>query len=294
LLTLLYHNLVSSPVTGLPVAGAQVSVETFAAQIRKFRRQLLHPKEAHDQLIKGKSPRGVLVTFDDGAEGITTAGEILAEAGGVGVAFVCPGSLDSGVWFYRLADTLCRSKRSAINWQKQVVPIGNAAEKRAAYKLISTHLFDLSPEERERWLSEVLVSLSPVQGDPHPALRTHDEQGLRKAAATGGLVFANHSWSHPNLTSLRDVSLKKEIEHAHDWLESSGLPTVNWFAFPRGKYDQRVRDAVRRVCPLAFGASPLDRDVLPRVGLYAADRNPMRLRLKTMFEGRFMRLLARG
>jgi peptidoglycan/xylan/chitin deacetylase (PgdA/CDA1 family) len=254
---------------------------------------LLDPFDVHEQLTKGNTPRGVLVTFDDGAVGIVEAGRILAEVGARGVAFVCPGALASGLWFYRLADALMRATVSRIRWQDSDLEVSGRVDKLKAYKTISKKLFDSAQHVRDVCLENIIDDLH-VSAEPKlPSLATLNEEGIREAERTGGLVFANHSWSHPNLATLPREELSREIEQAHSWLVSSGLPTVPWFAFPRGTHDNHVRSEVARWCPVAFGAYAVEKEtVWPRTYLCELDSNPIRLAIKTTWEGRLRRSLS--
>lgn len=293
MLTLLYHNIVSSPVHNVPVASGQVTATTFRKHLGRFRRRLLDPFDVHEQLTKGNTPRGVLVTFDDGAVGIVEAGRILAEVGARGVAFVCPGALASGLWFYRLADALMRATVSRIRWQDSDLEVSGRVDKLKAYKTISKKLFDSAQHARDVCLENIIDDLH-VSAEPKlPSLATLNEEGIREAERTGGLVFANHSWSHPNLATLPREELSREIEQAHSWLVSSGLPTVPWFAFPRGTHDSHVRSEVARWCPVAFGAYAVEKEMVwPRTYLCELDSNPIRLAIKTTWEGRLRRSLS--
>jgi hypothetical protein len=287
MLTLLYHNVLSDP-ANIPIAKTQVTLETFIRHVTKFRRRVLHPQEVHEQLIQGKVPDGILVTFDDGAAGIIEAGRALASMGKVGVAFVCPGTLRSGLWFYRLADGLTRATADRIRLNGYDLALETGIDRLKAYSLLSKELFNLQSSQRDQLLEDLLRHVRLAPGNPPPALRTLDESGLRLAAQTGGLIFANHSWSHPNLVSLSEAELAYEVGQAESWLRSSGLPTLPWFAFPRGSFDERVRKEVARFCPVAFGASPRkeDRSVLPRTFLCGLDSNAFRFALKTVWDGR--------
>jgi peptidoglycan/xylan/chitin deacetylase (PgdA/CDA1 family) len=293
MLVLLYHNVLSAPASGLPVAGNQVTIETFRRHIEKFRSRLLHPVEVHEQLLRGRTPRGVLITFDDGASGIVEAGRVLAEVGTPGVAFICPGALTTGLWFYRLADSIVRATVEHLNWRNTQLLLSQPKEKREAYALISKQLFDWPPGLRNEALFEIEAAAELSASQTHPALKTIDETGVRHAAETRGLVFANHSWSHPNLTKLSKAELAHEVEGAHSWLESSGLPVVPWFAFPRGEYNSSVTALVKRFCPVSFGANARENEsgILPRTYLRDADSNPIRLGAKTAWEGRLRRSL---
>jgi peptidoglycan/xylan/chitin deacetylase (PgdA/CDA1 family) len=290
MLTLLYHNVLKASAEGLPVAGHQVTIETLQWHVDCFRARLLHPLEVHDQLRRGKIPNGVLITFDDGAAGILDAGRILAEIGIPGVAFICPGALNGGLWFYRLADLLVRARVPRLRWREFDLSLTQPKEKCEAYMSLSSKLFDWPNRVRDEGLAEIEAAARIDERAPHPALTTLDEAGVRRAAETGGLFFANHSWSHPNLVELPMADLTHEVEAAQSWLESSGLPTLPWFAFPRGNYDGRVNKVVAKFCPVMFGANATEREsrVLPRTYIRGAD-NFIRFAAKTTWEGRFRR-----
>jgi peptidoglycan/xylan/chitin deacetylase (PgdA/CDA1 family) len=296
MLTLMYHNILTGPAHDLPVAGSQVTLEAFRRQMLRFRHELLNPFEVHAQLIAGKVPRGVLVTFDDGALGVIDAGRVLAELGALGVAFICPGAITSGLWFYKLADALVRATAQRLRWRQFDLALAGRPEKLAAYGSLSRSLFEMPPIARDEALRQILESLRISSAQPTPGLATLDEVTLRQAQETGGLVFANHSWSHPNLVGLPETELVREVEAADFWLRSSGLPTVPWFAFPRGTHDRRVRDVVARYCPLAFGASAYDTSngIFPRTYVRDLDANALRFALKTVWGGRLGAVISRG
>lgn len=296
MLTLLYHNVLNKPADGLPVAGHQVMLATFREHIYKLRRLLLHPLDAQEQIMRGKTPQGVVITFDDGAAGIIEAGKILTEVGMAGVAFICPGAVSGGLWFYRLADALVRASVSRITWRGSELPLALSEEKRLAYARLSSELFDLPSEEREECLRMVVGACEPIPGAPVAALSVLNKEGLKRAAETGGVIFGNHSWSHPNLVKLSGAELMHEVRAAHDWLESSGMPCLPWFAFPRGSYDASVRQIVHRFCPVAFGARAREDapEVWPRTAIYKMDAHRLRFALKTAWGGRLRACLPVG
>jgi len=295
MLTLLYHNILCAPEDRWPVAYRAVTLSIFEGHVRRLRKHLLHPAEVHEQIVKGREPKGVLITFDDGASGILEAARVLARHGKTGVAFVCPGAVKEGLWFYRLGDALVRASQERLRWQEHDLSLGTASDRRRAYKTLSTYLFPLPARDRDAQLSEIIAQAQPVGEGPHPNLTILDEEGLRRTAETGGMIFANHTWSHPNLTTLPPEELSREIGDAEAWLQVSGLPTLPWFAFPRGEHDARVREAVAQAGLVAFAATPYEPvpSVWPRTGLYAMDGHPLRFALKTAFGGRLLRLYER-
>lgn len=59
-----------------------------------------------------------------------------------------------------------------------------------------------------------------------------------------GATFGSHSLTHPLLTSLSDCELRREVSESKSKLEDLlGVP-VEWFAYPYGDVDRRVRAAV--------------------------------------------------
>lgn len=289
----MYHNVLSEPANGLPAAANQVTLDAFRQHVGRMRKRLLHPLDVHRDLLRGKIPQGVLITFDDGAAGVLKAAQVLAEAGSAAVAFICPGALNGGIWFYRLADALVRTISAQLNWRELSFPLVSPEHKRQAYAVLSRLLFDLPPSVRDGYLAEIVSAVEPTEGIPHPSLTTLDEAGLREAAETGGVIFANHSWSHPNLAKLSTSDLKWEIDEARRWLETSGLPVLPWFAYPRSIHDARVREAVSEFYPISFGENDPEGCLaaLPRVGIYRKDSNLFRFTLKTVLKGRLRRLL---
>ena len=293
MLTLLYHNILTGPADDVPVAERQVTLETFRRHMLRFRHKLLNPFDVHAQLTVGKVPRGVLVSFDDGAVGVINAGRVLAELGAVGVVFICPGAIANGLWFHRVADAIVRATTQRLRWRQLDQALAGRSARLAAYSSVSKVLFEMSPVARDEALEEVVDALHISSAQPTAALATLDEVTLRQAQATGGLVFANHSWSHPNLVALSTQELDREVSGAQSWLESSGLPVLPWFAFPRGIHDARVREVVARHCRVAFGASARETapQVLPRTYMCQLDASWVRLAVKTAWQGRLRRHL---
>jgi len=60
-----------------------------------------------------------------------------------------------------------------------------------------------------------------------------------------GVVFGSHSLTHPLLTSLGDEDLRREVHDSKTKLEDLLGAPVQWFGYPYGDADRRVRAAVR-------------------------------------------------
>ena len=59
-----------------------------------------------------------------------------------------------------------------------------------------------------------------------------------------GVTFGSHSATHPLLTSLSDSELLREVRGSKAKLEDALGTSVEWFAYPFGDVDRRVRSAV--------------------------------------------------
>ena len=80
------------------------------------------------------------------------------------------------------------------------------------------------------------------RGEPSRALM--DWPRLREVA-DAGIEIGSHSLSHPDLRSLSDSRLQAECRASRERLEDGLGRPVRYFAYPRGLFDPRVRDAVR-------------------------------------------------
>ncbi|UOE26405.1 polysaccharide deacetylase family protein [Agromyces soli] len=64
---------------------------------------------------------------------------------------------------------------------------------------------------------------------------------LRPLVDAGQVQLANHTWSHPDLTSLDDQGIVDELTRTHDFLgEKFGVDARPFFRPPFGYYDDRV------------------------------------------------------
>ena len=88
-----------------------------------------------------------------------------------------------------------------------------------------------------------------------------------RAWAASGMEFGSHSCTHPDLTSLNEAELQREITLSRDELASVIAAPVVSFAYPFGRHDERVRRIVSQTYNLAFS---IER------GLVTPDGDPMR------------------
>lgn len=64
---------------------------------------------------------------------------------------------------------------------------------------------------------------------------------LRPLVESGQIQLANHTWSHPSLTSIGDSSIRSELGRTHEFLISNyGIEATPYFRPPYGNHDSRV------------------------------------------------------
>jgi len=72
-----------------------------------------------------------------------------------------------------------------------------------------------------------------------------------------GITFGSHSHTHAWLTSLSDEELHRELKQSKAILESKLNRPVNFFCYPYGKLNERVKEAVKKAGYLtAFSGQP--------------------------------------
>jgi len=71
--------------------------------------------------------------------------------------------------------------------------------------------------------------------------------GFHNTHIYNGFEFGGHTYSHPaDLKECDDERLNTEIDLAKKMLEEKVGKKTEWFCYPRGRYDHRVMNAVRR------------------------------------------------
>jgi len=65
-----------------------------------------------------------------------------------------------------------------------------------------------------------------------------------KALANRNIDFGSHTVTHENLTDLDDEALRYEVSESKRAIEENLQREVSLFSYPRGQFDQRVKDMV--------------------------------------------------
>ena len=126
------------------------------------------------------------------------------------------------------------------------------------------------------WPAELdLVSSALYLGDPPSA--TSLTPGMVQGLLDGGWGLESHSVSHLDLTGLWGEKLRRELVESRERLETLFAVPVDFFCYPGGIYDRRVKLAVRRAGYLAatgtrYGAAtPRDLFSLARIYAYRGE-----------------------
>jgi peptidoglycan/xylan/chitin deacetylase (PgdA/CDA1 family) len=70
---------------------------------------------------------------------------------------------------------------------------------------------------------------------------TETAEVLRPLVASGQIQLANHTWDHPDLTSLSDDAIRSQLQRAHDFIQTTfGVDARPYFRPPYGYINGRV------------------------------------------------------
>lgn len=93
-----------------------------------------------------------------------------------------------------------------------------------------------------------------------------------------GMEFGSHTCSHPHLDELPVQEMIKEIVESKSLIEQKLGSQITGFCYPSGRFNNLVKEAVRKAGYLAAVVTPrqgqLDEDVysLKRIGIYSNDK----------------------
>jgi len=218
-LILCYHNVVA---VGAPVLGdpcLHMPRDRFEQQIRWLidHYTVIDLREFVDRLSAGKSLRAVAaLTFDDGYAGVFEhAAPILRQVGVPATVFVIgTAGRQTGFWWDR----------------KSIVD-------------------SIDPALRRDWLNALRGDETAiVRGDARdelPASHRPADWAVVRSALQSGLTIGAHSVTHRSLPTLSDRELEFEIVTSRTMIETATGARPDWFAYPYGLWDYRVRSRVR-------------------------------------------------
>jgi peptidoglycan/xylan/chitin deacetylase (PgdA/CDA1 family) len=256
---LCYHNVVPTNAAGAwDQLGLHMPVAAFERQMQWLRKHytVVPLDEFAARFARHASLRGLAaVTFDDGYNGVFEhAWPVLRDLGIPATAFILGAAPEAGDAFW---------------WDDPAV------------------LRAYSPERRQTWLTALAGDSTLIAQSITPARRPRGPSLCRKAgwpqiaeAARAGLRLGAHSMTHRSLPLLDDVELQREVSECRDRIVTATGVTPEFFAYPYGNWDKRVRAAIRGAgyrgaVTLEFDAHapPIDVWSLPRVSIPAGIRD---------------------
>ena len=255
---LCYHNIIAgTEAEASDSLGLHMPLATFSKQMRWLAStyQTVPLKELVSRVSNGGSLRGVAaVTFDDGYAGVfENAWPVLRDLGIPATVFV-------------VAEAPGRDQR--FWWDDPDV------------------LRAYSPARRQDWLTTLRGdgaaigdSLAPERRPPTPPAAPWCRPATWPTisdAARSGLQLGVHSATHRSLPVLDELELQHEVVESREIITRRTGVTPEFFAYPYGLWNDRVRDAVRTaVYRAAFTlesgrhATTTDPWTLPRVSVPA-------------------------
>ena len=220
---LCYHNVVPSGYEGIGGAGVHMASDTFERQMRwlKSRYTVLSLSEFVDRLERGASLRATaVIAFDDGYNGVfEQAAPILQALGIPATVFVVAEAVGRAAGFW---------------WDQPAVAK------------------TMTPSLRDSWLQDLqgdddaIVGVAAPQGRsnlPH-SHRPADWSTIRSWFGKG-LDIGIHSSTHRCLPALPDHDLDHELEDSRVAVHQATGVWAQFFAYPYGRCDARVRARVR-------------------------------------------------
>jgi peptidoglycan/xylan/chitin deacetylase (PgdA/CDA1 family) len=220
---LCYHNVVSDEGPGGGDPGLHLSRERFAKQMRWLADHyaVVSLGEFADRLAAGRSLRWVAaVTFDDGYSGVFEHALPILEA---------------------------------LRMPATVLLVADAAGRKAGFWWDRPEIVaSATPPRRERWLSElrgdgdaILSGAGAVAGRECSSSYLPADWNTIRAHLGRGIGIGVHSATHRSLPSLGDEELDYEIVSSRDVVQRALGVRCEFFAYPYGRWDARVRGLVR-------------------------------------------------
>ena len=200
--------------------------------------QVLRLDEAVARLRRNDLPaRALAITFDDGyADNHDVALPILQRHGLSATFYIATGFLDGGRMFNDTVIEAVRGCRHPVLALDDLgidgvgaLPLGDAAQRRAAIDALLKGLKYLQPQARLQRVQQVADRAGAALPD-HLMMSSAQVSGLHNA----GMLVGAHTVSHPILAVLDAPQARREIDRSREQLQAlTGMP-VSHFAYPNG------------------------------------------------------------
>lgn len=248
---LVYHR-----VEGDSTVRSDLNPDLVTASPRVFEQHLRHLARAYtpihaDELLAACAGRhtlprrAVLVTFDDGYRDFDeVAWPLLRQYRIPAVLFVPTaflGNPERIFWWDALWQMVSRTRRAAIETPvsqgSSQLPVADRAR---ATRVLTAHLKQLTPRERDLELERLSEQLGVRPEPTHAVLTWSDLKELRGQ----GLTVAGHSRTHELLDQVDAQTLTQEIAGCRDDFVRELGCCAPLFAYPNGNVNRRVMTAM--------------------------------------------------
>jgi peptidoglycan/xylan/chitin deacetylase (PgdA/CDA1 family) len=249
---LCYHNVVANGDATLGDPGLHMPIARFERQMRWLAEhyRVVSLRELIERLRTGQSLRGVAaLTFDDGYNGVFDYGLPVLDA------------LRLPATVFLVAESLDRADPGGFWWDHPAVAAAS------------------TPQQRNRWLNEfrgdaaAILSQHSSAGDAKPTIprsRRSVEWSSVQGRLRGLIDLGVHSATHRALPTLTEAELRHEIVASRDVLQRVTGVSPQFFSYPYGLWDARVREMV---CAAGYRAA-----VTLECGLNGPSADPWALR----------------
>ncbi len=236
--------------------------------------------DAVTRLRAGEVPTGreIVLTFDDGLRNnATVVAPLLARYGVPATFFLCPGLIDDEAWLWSAE---CRARLGTLKSEELIelrsalhAPVWEDASTEETIETSVKWMKSLTREDRERAehrIRQATPSWVPTADEriAHDMMSWSDVESLDQELITIGA----HTVNHPTLTTLDDEELRFEVAECRKILEEHIGRDVEYFCYPNGIEDDRVRAvaAATYTAAVTVEVGPVEAEPdlyrLPRIG----------------------------
>ena len=261
---LMYHSIPSPHETSWIDPRNCLSAEQFEAQIRFLatHRHVISIDQLIHQLEKGERIRRetVAITFDDGyLNNLRVAAPILAKYNLPATLYLATAYVNASEnqWIDTLyAAFRARSKHDLTvlgnHWNLAIstgtISTGTSAKRAAstaekAYSIITRHLIECTPQQRQQILQNIDEQLAPVAYTPRLTMNWDEVRELRQRYPQ--MTLGMHTANHLDLRTHSDRTNEEiQLSTAHFLSETGEQP--QHFAFPYNRYSPEARNQVAK------------------------------------------------
>jgi peptidoglycan/xylan/chitin deacetylase (PgdA/CDA1 family) len=263
---LMYHGIVDGDDCDDYYATNFTRVGDFEEQARLLARHwtVLSLAEVHDRLRSGRPlpRRAVHISFDDGYRNNLVAAEILDRHRLPWTLFPVTNAVLDGYepGYVRLADAISATNAS-VHWNGAKFELTSTAGKWQFARQVKSAIMDV-PAHAYTAQVDAVLAIPGMQRPDHSRWPFLSGLELRELSSAG-VEIGNHSARHLNLTRCDPAWLEDEIAGSRARLEDALATPVRFFAYPDGRYDDAVLEAVSKTHDVAMAVTTPDTPLAP-------------------------------